>query len=100
MVVTSIGVTSAEVKLNDDVIFGPDAFDGKSHDTPIVQSRQTFVQTGTNVLDVSYSLRGSPGDSLKVQLFSCDEPPVLYYERTFIRIPGRPTGGSDTVDIP
>ncbi len=97
--VTAIGVTSAYVRINGVDIFSEDDF---RHNNNFTETRRTTLAIGDNSFDVSYSLRGSPGDVLKIEIFTCpdgENPGVKLYEKTIVRTPGPPESGSDSVPV-
>jgi hypothetical protein len=92
IVATHIGASSARVELNDEPIFTENQFHNEGHKTgePTVLTKRSTMHYGTNTLDVF--LRGSPGDSLRIQIFSCLDGAHEHalYDRTFVREAGRP----------
>ncbi|MFH1017951.1 MAG: hypothetical protein V1798_07200 [Pseudomonadota bacterium] len=98
MVVTHVGVSAARIDLNGDTIFGESDFHNEGNKTgiPTVLTHQITLLEGLNTLDVY--LRGSPGDTLRVQIFSCDDKLFEHalYDRTFERETGKPPKVSDT----
>ena len=91
----SIGVSSARVVLNDQTVFAPKDF----HNKDFTETRPVNLIVGTNTLEISFTLRGSPGDQLTVTILDCDEPPHTLWQRVLRRTTGKPVTIKDDIDV-
>jgi len=85
MVVTSNGVSSAHIVLNDEELFSPDDF----HNVDFHETMNVNLKDGDNTITIK--LAGSPGDQLNVRFYNCSKDPVeLLFETTVTRTTGAP----------
>lgn len=85
MVVTSNGVSSARITLNDEELYSPNDF----HNDNFSEISSVNVKDGDNTIFIR--LAGSPGDQVIVQIYNCSESPVeLLYETIVTRVAGSP----------
>ncbi|MEZ4845952.1 MAG: hypothetical protein R2877_03000 [Bdellovibrionota bacterium] len=85
MVVTSDGVSSARITLNDDEIYSPNDF----HNEDFSETSSVNLKEGDNTIFIR--LAGSPGDQINVRFYNCSEDPVeLVFETTVTRTAGSP----------
>ncbi len=85
MVVTSRGISSARIILNDEEIYSPNDFKNKD----FKESRYVNLNDGDN--NIQIRLAGSPGDQINVRFYNCSEDPVeLVFETTVTRTAGAP----------
>jgi hypothetical protein len=86
MRVISEGCSAAWIRLNGEDIFRPDSFHNEDR---LVLDRRISPKRGANQVEIR--LAGSPGDSLEVQIFDCDEDPAkLLMSVEVIRTKGKP----------